>query len=379
MNLLIITPLCPFPPDRNGGAHTLYNLIKANDEHNIDLIYYGEPDSEAEFGISEYVDSIRHIDIKRRSGGIARVISLLLGKPFALYQYAPTEFAIPAWCDTIIYDQFSSELFVQAECDAKQICFVHDSMPLYFERKANVATDLFVKIYYKLQSYYSCKFEKTVLSFADRLVFVSEHDSEYSANLYGCAEKCKSIKLGVDQGESKKPLDLGRAIVFSGVMDYAPNEDAALYFVSEVYPEVKKRFADVKLYLVGRNPSERLNEAARNAKDVVVTGYVDSVFPYIMGATVYVSPLRFGAGVKNKVLEAMRCGAPSIFSPVSIESIPEVAPGENCLVARSTEEWIEKTTFLLGSDKLRQAFRRRLAKSVIDQRTWGSAFCHLLS
>ena len=84
----------------------------------------------------------------------------------------------------------------------------------------------------------------------------------------------------------------------------------------------------------------------------------------------YVSPLRFGTGVKNKVLEAMGCCKASVFSPISIEGIPEVIPGENCSVASTTDEWVFAVSELLESNEKRDTYEKKLAESSFASRSW---------
>lgn len=327
----------------------------------------------------QVVDHVRYIPAQKRRGAAARIKSMVTGVPYAQFQYGPIKIPSRDEYDVVVYDQFPSEKLVISGCKVRQICFSHDSMPLYFRRKAANAVGIVDKLYYELQSRYAIRAERDVLGKADKLVFVSREDSKFSQTVFTQVGKCSHIELGTDETVEYSPLDLGQALVFTGVMDYAPNEDAAIYFLREIYPMIKSRYPETKLYLVGRNPTSRLAEVAKTANDVVITGYVDSVYPYILGATVYVSPLRFGTGVKNKVLEAMKCGTPSVFSPVSIEAIPEVAPGENCFVASTTEEWIERVSTLLNDASLRNAFRDKLSQVFDGRRSWAAALERLLS
>lgn len=301
------------------------------------------------------------------------------GVAYAQFQYSHVEVPSRDEYDVVVYDQFPSEVLTGRTNKTRQICLVHDSMPLYFKRKADSSVGIVNKLYYNLQSRYAVRMERSVLRIIDKLVFVSSEDSEFSKHILAESEKCAYIDLGIDSPSEYSSLKLGKAIVFTGVMDYAPNEDAAIYFINEIYPAVKRRFPDVSMYLVGKNPTPRLLEASKGVKDVIVTGYVDSVYPYILGATVYVSPLRFGTGVKNKVLEAMKCCAPSVFSRVSIEAIPEVIPGENCFVASTTDEWIERVSTLLGDAAIRDSFRDNLNQVFDGRRSWTAALERLLS
>jgi glycosyltransferase involved in cell wall biosynthesis len=109
-------------------------------------------------------------------------------------------------------------------------------------------------------------------------------------------------------------------IILTGVMSYPPNTDAALQLIHEVLPRVKRSVPGAKLLIVGRNPSWRLERAA-HGPDVELTGYVADIRPYLERATVFAAPLRFGAGIQNKVLEAMAMELPAVVSPLVADGI----------------------------------------------------------
>ena len=103
-----------------------------------------------------------------------------------------------------------------------------------------------------------------------------------------------------------------RNILFVGGFAHAPNEDAAIWFATRVWPLVRAHHPDYRLCLVGADPGDAVAALAR--ADVLVTGYIpeEELAAYYASARVAVAPLRFGAGMKGKVLEAMRYGVPCV-------------------------------------------------------------------
>ncbi len=129
-------------------------------------------------------------------------------------------------------------------------------------------------------------------------------------------DRATILPNGVDLDVWRRPAGapLGRGeIVFTGAMDYPPNTDAALYLIGEVLPRVRADLPTAHLSIVGRDPTDRLIAAGR-ASGVTVTGLVDDVRPYLVAASVFAAPLRFGAGIQNKVLEALAMGVPTVAS-----------------------------------------------------------------
>ncbi|MCI8452423.1 MAG: glycosyltransferase [Eggerthellaceae bacterium] len=377
MKLLVITPECPYPPEKNGGVHALFNLLANCRDAQIDILYYGDKDEEAEIELCRRFHSVRCVPL-RRTGVYRRVKSIIKRIPYAIYQFDENLFYEGEMYDCVLYDQFSSLQYLRAGAFRK-VAFVCDSMPRYFARKGEVSRSLKSKIYYRLQAGYASRAVNRALEKCDRMAFVSESDAEYTRRGSDCGNcEIVSIDLGVNPITVLPKPDMGRSLVFSGIMDYAPNEDAVLFFLEGVFPEVKDRVPDATLYLVGKNPTAAVLHAAEHCAGVVVTGYVDSVYPFILGCSVYVSPLRFGAGVKNKVLEAMACGKASVFSPISVEGISEVEPGVNCEVAETREEWVDAVVNLLLSEDRRSQIEEELRNSLVSSRSWESSVRKLI-
>jgi glycosyltransferase involved in cell wall biosynthesis len=106
-------------------------------------------------------------------------------------------------------------------------------------------------------------------------------------------------------------------------MDYPPNTDAALFLIQEILPLVRRSVPDARVLIVGRDPPPRLLSVGQQP-GVSVTGFVEDVRPYLEQATVFVAPLRFGAGIQNKVLEAMAMEVPVVASPLAADGVRAV-------------------------------------------------------
>jgi sugar transferase (PEP-CTERM/EpsH1 system associated) len=129
-------------------------------------------------------------------------------------------------------------------------------------------------------------------------------------------DKIKPLVNGVDAtyfspGLHPNPYPDGRVVVaMTGHMDYQPNVDAALWFADEVLPRIRSAIPQICFYVVGSRPPAALRR--RSGHDVVVTGYVDDMRPYLQHASAVVAPLRIARGLQNKVLEAMAMQKPVI-------------------------------------------------------------------
>lgn len=142
-------------------------------------------------------------------------------------------------------------------------------------------------------------------------------------------------------------------LVFTGSMDWYPNEDAILYFIDEILPLIRHAAPRVSLTVVGRNPRERLVRAARRA-GVGITGTVDDVRPYVGKSALYVVPLRIGGGTRLKIFEALAMGKAVVATGIGAEGLP-LENGRHYLRADRPAEFADAVVALLGDRARRRA------------------------
>jgi polysaccharide biosynthesis protein PslH len=144
-------------------------------------------------------------------------------------------------------------------------------------------------------------------------------------------------------------------LLFTGNYEYAPNVDAAVHLAQTILPAVQKRLQsqgiEPKLWLVGNAPPPELQALASDS--ITVTGRVPDVRPYLAQATAFVSPLRLGAGMKNKVLEALAMSIPLVATPLSVDGIA-VQDGHDVLIAADDTALIESVVRVLTDSDLQQ-------------------------
>ena len=157
--------------------------------------------------------------------------------------------------------------------------------------------------------------ERRMVRKCEHLVFAAARDREAVVG----AETARTTVLpnGVDlEFWSRRTRQLGRdTIVLTGAMNYPPNADAAWHLATDIFPIVLKAVPGAQLLIVGHSPTTALMHAARHGS-ITVTGFVDDVRPYLERATLFVAPLRFGAGIQNKLLEALAMEVPVLTSAV---------------------------------------------------------------
>ncbi len=153
-----------------------------------------------------------------------------------------------------------------------------------------------------------------------------------------------------------------RDLLFVGSM-HTPNTDAILYFAKEVMPDLITKLPDIKFYVVGSNPPKEI--LALNSDNIVVTGFVKDLLPYFEKCRIYIAPLRYGAGVKGKIIEAMNYGMPVITTSIGAEGL-NLTHGENILIADNRTTLIEYIESLYNDRELWNKLRQNAFKHVED-------------
>jgi glycosyltransferase involved in cell wall biosynthesis len=180
----------------------------------------------------------------------------------------------------------------------------------------------------------------------------------------------RAIGTGVDtayfhpNGQVETPATL----VFTGSMDWYPNEDAIMYFIAEILPEVRREVPGLSLAVVGRDPTDRLRGACA-AAEVHVTGTVADVRPYVAEAAVYVVPLRIGGGTRLKIFEALAMGKAVVSTRVGAEGLP-IVPGQHFLQADSPADFAQAVVTLLKDSGRRHALGMAGRRLVEERYSW---------
>ena len=165
------------------------------------------------------------------------------------------------------------------------------------------------------------KTEKKILNKTPHLAFISCRDRDAVLNNHHKRTGIVPIGVDLDFWTRKTKRVHNNCIVFTGVMNYGPNQDAALYLIKNILPLVRPKIENLEVIIVGRDPSSELIELARRFDDVTVTGFVDDVRTYLERAALFVAPLRFASGIQNKILEALAMKLPVICSTPAAEGL----------------------------------------------------------
>jgi glycosyltransferase involved in cell wall biosynthesis len=171
-----------------------------------------------------------------------------------------------------------------------------------------------------LDARYVMRAERAILDKTDRVLFASARDR--TAIVGGPTPRASVVPNGVDTAFWKRssPTLGTNTMIFTGAMNYPPNVDAAMFLIEQILPRVRRTVPDARALIVGHSPPPSLVNAG-TLPGVTVTGFVEDVRPYLEQATVFVAPVRFAAGIQNKLLEALAMELPAVASRLAADGL----------------------------------------------------------
>lgn len=373
--VLIVSPSFSYPEYKDGLAKINYNLLIRSFNYKADLLCIEDtkivPIKDIKIFSVPLLNSLSKCELLTKW--------LLTSKPFNVIKYEHNLALLVEKINEIhkdydilhISSPFFAPLidFVSKDVQKKMILFPIDSLSLFTQRRIEKEKQFIKRLAFKLDLYKCIKYESEYYQKYNKVVFVSDVDADYVKKLNHDINT-HFIPNGVDINFFKKNDDRKieyNSLIFTGDMAYGPNEDAALFLIQEIYPLIKKEI-DIKLYIVGQRPTEKIKQY--KSKDVVITGFVDDIRAYIDKAALYISPLRYGSGIKNKVLEAMAMSKIVIGTDVSFDAINIEDKNNAVKISHKLQEIVTTIVGILENiDKYRN-IEENARKTIEEQYSW---------
>lgn len=385
MKILYLTPYSPIPPTF-GGAIRIYHILKQLVErHEVTVAGYGDA-SQCEAvkkNFPELEDRVFYLDQPFHKSTRKLVLLYSMFSSHSHWYNMIMKQRMQQLLDDVManhdFDLIQSEFPVlshyEFNSDAVKVIDAHNVEYDNFRRMADKEDRLWKKFYYKQEARKFRQEELGTISQQDALFTTSQRDADLFHRDLPEIPKFV-IPNGVDVNyftpwdAVKEPYSL----VFVGMMKYQPNIDAMTYFLDRIFPQIKKRVPNVKIYIVGGNPPSELLE--RRSSNVVITEFVPDVRPYINRSTVYVVPLRMGSGTRLKILEAMAMRIPIVTTSIGCEGLG-LEHQETAMIADSAHQFMEYTVELIYNSTLRNRIIHNASELVHDRYSWTVVGQHL--
>lgn len=331
--ILFLSPQLPYPPF-SGGVIKSWKLVEfLSKKYELYLAYFLKNDDaehEAEFlskvRIAGYYSE--KIDVPRSAMNLIK--SNLKAMPLNLYrnlskQFADKTAAMAQQCDVIFVDHYEVYQYVPRNFKGRVVLHQHNCEYLMWDRFAIVEKNLIKKIALKNQAWWIKNYERSICNHSDA-VLAAPNDIEELKLIGGTdTNYYETYHLGDEKLLAAPDLafeNTEEAILFVGTLTWEANVDGLIWFLEEGWAKLKEQHPDLKFYIVGKNPDPRIVALVEAfGGDIILTGFVEDLEPYFQKCRVFVSPLRFGSGIKVKVMNAMYRGIPTVTTSVGAEGM----------------------------------------------------------
>lgn len=361
MKILHVFPQLPTPPT-SGGTLRVYHILKhLSRHHDVTVSGFSENGDLDHFKRSfpELKGKMHFVHRKPEKFRRLRQLRTYFTDHSFWYNWAKSEELESTLKNLLekndfdIYQaEFSSMGHLDLETDAVRVLDAHNVEYDNFRRMSTLDWSGLRKNFYRREYEKSYAEEIEAFKRHDAIFVTSERDGSLIAKDAPNTPQFV-IPNGVDTsffrpaGAREEPY----SIVFTGAMKYVPNYDGMIYFLDEIFPIIKKRKPQAKIYIVGSNPPPILK--AYQSDSVIITGFVDDVRPYIDEASVVVVPLRMGSGTRLKILEALSMQKAVITTSIGCEGI-EVEDGRHLIIRDEPVEFAEAVLEAFDNQLLRK-------------------------
>lgn len=213
-------------------------------------------------------------------------------------------------------------------------------------------------------------YERQASQLYSHVAVVSEPDRHVFVDDYSCP-RVTVVANGVDECyfTPVQTQPTPHSMVFTGSMDWRPNQDGIRYFLETIFPKIRAAIPDASLTVVGRKPPQWLVEIGHNMPGVTVTGTVDDVRPYICQSSLYIVPLRVGGGSRLKILEALSMAKPVLSTVLGAEGLNVI--DEHHLVLRDEpDQFAETAVAMLKQPENYEHLGRAGRQLIMQQYAW---------
>jgi sugar transferase (PEP-CTERM/EpsH1 system associated) len=399
------------PLDKGGKLRTWHLMRHLAQRHEITYLAFREPGQPAADvdGMQEVAARVETITRSEPTKGTLRfyadaALHLVDPLPYAVGKYRSAEYrrrldALLAGqnFDLIVCDFLFPAVNLPKHLPCPAVMFTHNVESEIWRRHAETKSGAIARILYGAQYRRMLRYEGRTLARFDGVLAVSDADRETFSRLYPGAirQPVHVVPTGVDteyfsqsadpqsavgtpQSATGNPQSVGTPhsalrnpqLIFTGSMDWLPNEDAMLFFCRDVLPAIRAEEPNVRLTIVGRTPTPAVKKLAEE-RGVTVTGRVDDVRPYMKDAVVYIVPLRIGGGTRLKIFEAMAMGKAVVSTTIGAEGLP-VTDGEHVLLADEPGASANAVVQLMRDGERRQRIESAARALVVERYDWSA-------
>lgn len=256
--------------------------------------------------------------------------------------------------DIVIFDHLQMADYVKIFNTTKNILIEHNVESRIWDNYTENCKSI-IKPIIKYNAKKILEYEKNIITLYDMVIALTEEDKKELKRIshYDNIVVMKPYMVidAVKKEEDFKKIK--KNLLFIGSYDWYPNQNAAKFLINEVMPLLREKREGVTLYLVGKDPTIEMLDAASKFKDIVITGKVDSVDEYYEKCDIMINAIEDGSGINIKVVEAMAKGIPILSSEYGLRGFEHNKTIASIYI--NVEDCVEKiSTLMKDASKLRE-------------------------
>jgi sugar transferase (PEP-CTERM/EpsH1 system associated) len=389
MKILWLNANLLLPLDKGGKLRTWHVMRHLAARHEITYLSFSDP-SERQSDRDGMREVCSRLETVPRTDPAKRTLRFYADA--ARYVLDPVPYGVAKYRSAAYRDRLmsllSSTAFDVVVCDflvplvnlperlpCPGILFTHNVEAEIWRRHAETAANPVARHLLGQQWRRMLRFEGDALRRFDLVLAVSDADRETFARLYPGAvrEPVHVVQTGVDTtyfAPAAAAQPPAPHLVFTGSMDWLPNEDGMLYFVNDILPHIRASIPGVTLSIIGRAPTPAVQKLAERA-GIEVTGRVDDVRPHVAAGTVYVVPLRIGGGTRLKIFEAMSMSKAVVSTTIGAEGLP-VTHRRDIVIADDPRTFAQAVVDLIRDEPARRRLETAARQLVVERYDWSA-------
>lgn len=387
MKILWLNAGLLLPLDKGGKLRTWHVMRHLAERHHVTYLSFAEPSAIANrdgmHQVCSRLETIARTDTAKGTWRFHVDVAkyLLDPAPYAVAKYRSAAYRARVEqllaterFDTVVCDFLPPIVNLPDALPCPSVLFTHNVEAEIWRRHAEHASKPVSRRLLAQQWRRMLRFERKALARFDLVLAVSDIDRRTFERLYPRTLRgpIHVVPTGVDTSfftPAEGPPQRTH-MVFTGSMDWLPNEDGMVYFCREILPRIREVEPDATLSIIGRSPTPTVRRLAAE-HNVEVTGRVDDVRPHVGRGAVYVVPLRIGGGTRLKIFEAMAMGRAVVSTTVGAEGLP-VTSGRDVMIADDPVRFAEAVVHLMRDAAARQAIEAAARRLVVERYDWSA-------
>ena len=377
--MLFLSSELPYPP-HSGGRIKSFRLVDYLAKHyqlSVSCILKGNDSDYKDEFLQKFTGEFyaEHVNVERNAKNL--MISYYKNVPLNWYRtysktFAQTIAQQANQFDIIFVDHYEVFQYIPESFAGLIILHEHNAEYVMWERFAKEIKHPAKRLAALLESYRIKKYELKSCNHSD-IIFAAPNDIDNLIKIGVNPDKCKlTYHLGDDSQLDLPDLvfeNTEKALINVGTLSWEANVDGLLWFLDEAWPLIKQDHADIKFYIVGKNPDKRLLDISKNDPNIIFTGFVENLETYFSKCRVFVAPVRFGSGIKVKVINAMSRGLPVVTTRVGTEGL-DVQHMKHIALSETPEDMRNNVNQLLTDKSTWQTIEQNSRILIKDKYTW---------